>query len=307
MKKLSLILTVIFFLFLSALPLSCRSSTAPSGAKIKVVSTIYPIASLIQRVGGDKVEVVTLLPPGVSPHTFEPRAQDVKAFTDAKLFFAVGAGLDFWAQKLVTASAPNLLLVDLSQDLPLLEEAKEHEEHGRKETAGKNFNPHYWLDPLLAQKLAEKIAQNLSQTDPQNQNHYRERLNKTRQDLAALHQEIQALTRQFTIREFISFHAGWTYFARRYNLKEAGVIETSPGKEPTAKELAAIIATAKKAKVRAIFAEPQFSPKAAEAIAQECRVQVLFLDYLGGPGIKEREDYFSILRYNIKVMSQAMK
>lgn len=305
MKRPLLILFSI--LLLPFILISCQGSSVVKPSKVKVVSSIYPLASLIQSVGGEKVEVVTLLPPGVSPHTFEPRAQDIKAFVNAQVFFTVGAGLDFWAKKLVTSVSPGLLLIDLSQNLPLLEEAEENREHGPRGYGGKNLNPHYWLDPLLAQKVVEKIAQSLSQVDPQNQNYYKERLLKTQQDLTALHEEIQAITRQFTTREFISFHAAWTYLARRYDLKEAGVIETSPGKEPTPKEIAAIVAAAKKAKVKAIFAEPQFSPKAAEAIARECQAQVLFLDYLGGPGIKEREDYFSILRYNIKTMSQAMR
>lgn len=298
MKKLIILSLAVFLL------LSCRQAPPPQD-KIKVVSSIYPISSLIQKVGGDQVEVVTLLPLGASPHTFEPRAREIKAFSQAKVFFAVGAGLDFWAKKLVTSASPELLVVDLSQGLPLIEEAEEHEEHVPS-TGGKHYNPHYWLDPVLAQKMAEKIALTLSQADPRNRDYYQQRLGETQKELAALDQEIRAVTKQFTIREFISFHPAWTYFARRYNLKQAGVIETSPGKEPTAKELAAIIAAAKKAKVRAIFAEPQFSPKAAEAIARECGARVLLLDPEGG-SLKEREDYFALLRYNINTMSQAMK
>jgi zinc transport system substrate-binding protein len=106
-------------------------------------------------------------------------------------------------------------------------------------------------------------------------------------------------------KEFIAFHPAWVYFARRYGLKQAAVIEQSPGREPSPAELARIVGTAKRIGARAIFAEPQFSSKAADTIAQETGAHVLLLDPLGS-SLADR-NYISMMRYNVSQMAKALK
>lgn len=281
-------------------------SQKASSEKLTVVATIFPLADFVKNVAGDKVDIVTLLRPGDSPHTYEPSSRDMKAVTRARLLVINGAGLDFWVEKLKSAASDNLAVVDTSLVLEqegLLLSGDEHEDeaddHG-------GTNPHYWLDPVLAQKQVEAIASALAEADPDNGDFYLDNAAAYVGELESLDEEIRETTGDFSSREFIAFHASWTYFANRYDLVEAAVIQEAPGKEPSVAYIKGVVDLAKSLKVKAIFAEPQFSTDAAEAIASDSGAKVLLLDPLGGPGLKGRDSYIALMRYNVAQMEKAM-
>lgn len=284
--------------------IACEQET--SGDRLTVVATIFPLGDFVKNVAGDKVEVVTLLRPGDSPHTYEPSSRDMKAVARATLLVVNGAGLDFWVEKLKSAASGNLVVVDTSLVLAedgLLLSGDEHEDeaddHG-------GTNPHFWLDPVLAQKQVEAIATALVEADPDNEDFYLDNAADYVAELTSLDNEIRETTRDFSSREFIAFHASWTYFASRYDLVEAAVIQEAPGKEPSVAYIKGVVDLAKSLKVKAIFAEPQFSTNAAEAIASDSGAEVLLLDPLGGPGLKGRDSYIALMRYNVAQMQKAM-
>jgi zinc transport system substrate-binding protein len=124
--------------------------------------------------------------------------------------------------------------------------------------------------------------------------------------LQALNQDIKDTVATFRLRDYVCFHPAYTYFSRRYGLNEVGVIEAAPGREPSPRHLQKIIAAIKKTGVQAVFAEPQFSPRVAEVIAQEAGVQVLFLDPLGGRP-PYGSDYIKLMRHNLAILAQAMQ
>ena len=124
--------------------------------------------------------------------------------------------------------------------------------------------------------------------------------------LKSLDEEIRNTTQSFSSREFITFHPAWAYFAERYELVEAAVIEEAPGKEPSAAYIKEVVDIAKALKVKAIFAEPQFSTKAADAIAADSGAKVLLLDPIGGTGLEGRGSYIALMRYNVAQMAEAM-
>lgn len=281
-------------------------SQKASSEKLTVVATIFPLADFVKNVAGDKVDIVTLLRPGDSPHTYEPSSRDMKAVTRARLLVINGAGLDFWVEKLKSAASDNLAVVDASLVLEqegLLLSGDEHEDeaddHG-------GTNPHYWLDPVLAQKQVEAIASALAEADPDNGDFYLDNAAACVGELESMDEEIRETTGDFSSREFIAFHASWTYFANRYDLVEAAVIQEAPGKEPSVAYIKGVVDLAKSLKVKAIFAEPQFSTDAAEAIASDSGAKVLLLDPLGGPGLKGRDSYIALMRYNVAQMEKAM-
>src|SRR5439155_8240531 len=119
--------------------------------------------------------------------------------------------------------------------------------------------------------------------------------------------ELRERISRFTLHEIVTFHAAWDYFARRYGLTVLASIEESPGREPGPRAIAGIVRLVREKGLRAVFAEPQFPPKAAEAIAAECGVRVLVLDPLGGEGVPGRGDYPSLMRYNVAVMEEALR
>lgn len=266
---------------------------------LKVVASISPVGDMVREVGGDRVVVRILLPPGASPHVFEPTPSTAKDISQARLFFGIGAGLDSWAEKLVRASKETIRTILLSEGMKLLREERDHG-HGH-ETA----NPHIWLDPLLATEMVRKIEKTLEETDPQGAHAYRMRSAEYITKLQALDAEIRNTVSTFSIKSFVSFHPAWDYFALRYGLKGVGVIEESPGKEPSPQKLETIVKAIRHYQIRAVFAEPQLNPKTAEVIAHEAGVKVIMLDPEGGlPG---RETYLGLMKYNLARLKEAMQ
>ena len=143
-------------------------------------------------------------------------------------------------------------------------------------------NPHIWLDPILVQDICRRIAAAFIRLDPDNKAVYEQNLERYVEKLAQLNQEIKAATDTFRIREFVGFHPSFTYFARRYNLKEVGIIEVAPGREPTPRAFQNIFKAIQRYGIQVIFSEPQFSPRIAEVLAKEAGVSVLQLDPIGG-------------------------
>lgn len=289
---------------------NCTSSP-PSENRIQVTASIFPLADIVRNIGGDRVDVDVLIPPGASPHVFEPTPGAFRKFARTRLFVMVGAGLEFWAQKLIAATAEETLtVVKAAEGVPLIQMAGYHHgasEHGQEDAEHQSpGNPHVWLDPLVARSLAERVAQSLIRLDPEHAGEYRERVTAYGKQLDALDQTIREMVGSFQISEYVAFHPAWSYFARRYGLKEVGVIQESPGREPTPKDIEKIIRTIERYGIRAIFAEPQLNPSAASSIASEAGVKVLILDPLGGPDFPGRRSYIDLMKYNVNVMREAM-
>jgi ABC-type Zn uptake system ZnuABC Zn-binding protein ZnuA len=276
--------------------------------KLQVITSIYPIADMIQQVGGDLVVVTCVLQAGDSPHTFKPKPSLVKKFSSAKIFFMVGAGFEFWAEKFVTLSGKRLKTVVLSQGVSLIYTTGHH--HDNLDVSGHKSdvaNPHIWLAPEIAKSIVNKIIAALCEVDPQNIKYYKQHGQMYLDELDKLHSLIKATVNTFSIRKYVSFHSSWDYFAKSYGLESVGVIEAAPGKNPTPLQIRNIIALIKKHRIRAVFAEPQLNPRAAKVIAREANVNVLLLDPLGGSKIKMRSTYLDLMKYNLKVLQEAMK
>jgi len=264
-KYFSYVLLALFFGAVQLYPSKCL------GENIAVVTSIFPVADMVRAVGAEHVDVTFILPAGASPHTFEPKPSLVKKITGARIFFMIGAGLEFWAEKFVKLAGPGLKTVVLSEKVSLIHTAKDHYEaqhhDGKPNISDRESsfaNPHIWLDPGIVKLM-------------------------------------------FRIKEFVSFHASWDYFARRYGLEPVGVIESAPGRNPTPLQIKNIVDQIKRHNIQAVFAEPQLNPRAAEVIAKETKVKVLLLDPLGGPGIKRRSNYIDLMRYNLNVLQEAMQ
>jgi len=284
--------------------------------KLPVIASIYPIADMVQQVGGDHVDVTFVLPAGASPHTFEPKPSLVKKFSSARIFFMVGVGLEFWAEKFINLARPGLTTVVLSEGVSLIHTTEHHHEDeaehhparlGNSDHESSVANPHIWIDPVIAKSMVNKITAALCEVDHQHVTYYKEREQRYLKKLDELDQMIQKTVSTFEIRNYVSFHASWDYFARRYGLKSSGVIEAAPGRNPTPIQIKNIVAMIKKFHIRAVFAEPQLNPRAAEIIAREAEVNVLLLDPLGGPNLKGRSTYIDLIKYNLNVMQEAMK
>jgi zinc transport system substrate-binding protein len=128
---------------------------------------------------------------------------------------------------------------------------------------------------------------------------YAERAQRIRTDLEQLHAEIIQRTETLPNRRFIALHSAWTYFARRYNLVQAAVVEPFPGREPSPRYLAGLAQLMRREQVQAVVIEPQLSTNAAQALARETGARVGLMDPYGGPGVPGRESYLDLMRYDV--------
>jgi zinc transport system substrate-binding protein len=298
---------------------------------IHVVTTIYPLADILEQLGGERVAVSYLLPAGASPHTYEPTVEQARLIANAQLFVYIGAGLDEWAVKLTETAGQGLTVVELAGALDLLEsghyyhldedhDAHHHDEHhddehGHEEADHSHHDhdhgpddPHFWLDPLVVRdQISPRLYEELAALSPEHAIYFEERLDNYRQQLTLLNEEIAAAVSGFSKRNFIAFHSGWQYFAQRYGLREVAVIAEFPGQEPSSGWVARLVELIKENQIGAILTEPQFSSALAERIAEESGSKVLVIDPLGGENVPGRESYLELMRFNLGAFKEALQ
>jgi manganese/iron transport system substrate-binding protein len=267
---------------------------------IKVAATISTLAALVKAVGGDKIDVISIVPVGVSPETYDPAPRDLVNVASAQLIVENGAGLELWLQKLLrsVANSKARVLV-LSDGMPV----------AGATAKGEPGNPHLWLDPAYAQIYVRKIAQSLREIDPPNAEYYSANERREIATLGALDSWIRAQISTIPPdqRAMITFHDAWFYFDRRYGLRDIGAIEQSPGQQPSAAYLTALIKQARDNHVRAIFAEPQFSPKLAAQLAASAGIKTvsdLYDDTLGTT--PQLQTYEGMMRYDVDTIVKAL-
>ena len=159
---------------------------------------------------------------------------------------------------------------------------------------------------MLAQEICRKIAAAFIQADPGHRAQYEANLKNYLAALDELDREIEQHAQTWRLRDFVSFHPSFSYFARRYNLHEVGTIEAAPGREPTPRHLQNLVAAIRRYGIKVVFAEPQLNPRVAEVIAQEAGVKVLRLDPIGGPP-PYGSDYLKLMRYNLAALDEALR
>jgi ABC-type Zn uptake system ZnuABC Zn-binding protein ZnuA len=290
-------------LALLCLVAACESrpaQTQPAGSqKLTVVTTLTVLADLIEQVGGDKVRVKPLVPPGGEVHTYQPTPDDIKSVAQAKIVFYNGAHLEEWLDETIrSAGKPNLPIVVLSDGLSLIKESDNEP------------NPHLWLDVTNAKAYVEKIRDGLSKVDSANAGYYADRAKSYLDQLDELDRwiQIEVETIPRARRKLVTFHDAFPYFAKRYGFSLHGVIVASPGKEPSARDLAALARRIKRQQVPAVFAEAQFNPKAMETLASETGARVitnLYNDTLStGP---EANTYIAMMKHDVTQIVNALK
>lgn len=285
----------------------CEGSRSNDG-RLVVVATVPVIYSLTANVAGDAVRLEELLAPGASPHQTSFTVSQARLVTEADVLIMNGAGLEAWVDDLVTSAGRSALrLIVASKGVTLLRPSEptpvpgsaDSDEH----TAG--VDPHVWLDPRNAAIMVGNIRDALRELDPVHAADYDRRAAEYTARLEALHVEIQSTLAGVPSRDFVSFHSAFQYYARAYGLKQVAVIEEFPGKQPSPKYLAAIVDLVKKLEVRAVFSEPQFSPRAAQALAREAGVQVYEVDPEGST--LSAAMYEDLLRRNTDLFRRALE
>ncbi len=267
---------ILFILFCAIVFISGCASDNPSSvndSRIKIVVSILPLADFAEKIGGNKVDVTVMIPPGASPATYEPTPTQLKHVNDADIYIMVGSGIPFekvWMKKIEDMNG-DMIVIDCSNDIDII-----------------GNDPHIWLSPKNAKLMIENIYHGLIEIDSANEAYYSSNMNEYMADLESLDNEINDALSGISNRKFIVFHPAWTYFAQHYNLVQIPVeIE---GKEPSSADISQLIDFAKQNDIKVIFVQPQFSRKSAEVIARETEsnivtIDALARDYIGNLGI----------------------
>ena len=256
---------------------SCRRAPAPPAeptGKPLVFVSILPQAEFVQRVGGERVDVAVLLPPGQSPATYEPSPRQMTKLGRAQVYFRIGVPFERALLRKIASAMPKLNIVDTSQGIKLRRMAAGHDhEHG----AGA-ADPHTWLDPKLVKIQAGTIAHALTALAPAHAAEFERNLQSFQAELDRLDAKIAATLAPLRGRELFVFHPAYGYFADAYGLKQVAV--ELEGKEPSARALGALIERAKARGVKVMFVQPQFSSKAAATVARAIGGAVVPMDPL---------------------------
>ena len=288
--------------------LATLAGVARAADPLPAVATIQPLGLVLRELGGERVAVAVLVPPGASPHTFEPQPSDVSALARARLLVEAGGGLDGWVHALLNAAqakpaVTTLLEVPGLDPLPAIAGAHADAAPG---SHAPRLDPHAWLDPIrVRDALLPALAAQLAALDPAGRAHYEASRDAFAARLTALDAEIRA-TLAGHGRRFLAFHAAWRYFAQRYQLDEVGVIEEAPGEEPTPRELGALSRRARDAGLPAILIEPQLSPRIAEMLARDLGAALVTVDPNGDPSDPERATYEGLMRWNARAFARAL-
>jgi zinc transport system substrate-binding protein/manganese/iron transport system substrate-binding protein len=270
-----------------------------------VVVSIHPLFDIVRQVAGEHAAVVRILPPGASPHTFDPTPRDVLRIARADLIVMNG-GLDLWLQNLVAASGNRAPLVEVIAEpsvQTLMQDAYPDLVTSAEGGSALAFNPHVWLDPPLMAEVARLVAEALADLAPEHAAAYRANAERVAAELHALDAELRVLLADIAGAPFVPFHDAWPYFAARYGLDLIVEIEPFPGREPSPAYLRYALGLIRASGASAIFSEAQLNRRPAEVVAAEAGVALFELDPLGGlPG---REGYAQMMRFNAAVIRSA--
>ncbi|HZK84576.1 MAG TPA: metal ABC transporter substrate-binding protein [Desulfosporosinus sp.] len=273
------------------------SSTENSSSTMTIAASFYPMYIFALNVAKDipNVNVFDMTKPTAGDlHDYAVTPDDMKNLERAKVLIINGAGIESFMGK-ITSQMPNLKIVDSSKGIEIL-----------KGPGNVGNNPHVWVSISNAIKQVQTIGDQLALLDPKNATKYKENTNVYIKKLEAQSTKMHLALDGIKNRHIITFHDAFPYFAKEFNLNIVGVIEREPGSEPSAKELAQTIDKVKSLNVKALFAEPQYSTRAADTIAKETNAKVYTLDPVAMGPINS-DAYINIMDSNLKTLQEALK
>jgi ABC-type Zn uptake system ZnuABC Zn-binding protein ZnuA len=279
------------------------------GERLRVLATTSIVADVVAAVGGSRIEVSALVPPGVDPHAFEPTPQDVRSVAEAQVIFESGLGLEAFLGDLVHTAGGSVPIVTVSADIqPLPAGGHAAEEQN---AAHVEWDPHVWLDPQNVILWTNVIEASLTALDPQGAAGYARAAEEYRLQLQALDAEMEAELSAIPQeqRRLVTDHQEFAYFARRYGFEVVGTVIPAPSAaaEPSARDLAALEDTIRSAGVRAVFVSSVVTPALARQVAQDTGIPLVTLyahslTDSSGPA----PSYLALMRLNARRIAKAL-
>lgn len=282
-------------------------------AKLKVVTTIQDLASLTNEVGGDRVDVTAIARGYQDPHFVEPKPSFLMLLRNADLLEVVGLELEIgWLPPLLDQSRnPNIHAgsrgyLDVSQGVEILDRptGTVNRSMGDVHPMG---NPHYWLDPANAVRIAIQIERKLEELRPADAAYFQQRLNGFKVRINDANKKWMAEMAPYRGAKIVTYHNSWPNFVRHFGVNVVGYVEPKPGVPPSPSHTFEIINLMKAQGVKAIAMEPYFDKKTPQSIADRSGAKVVVLYPSVGGAKSGTDDYFQTIETNIQTLIGALK
>ncbi|MCQ9278797.1 metal ABC transporter solute-binding protein, Zn/Mn family [Staphylococcus borealis] len=324
-KSIILLFVAVLTLSLAACGKGDSEKSSDHKGKLEVKTTVYPLKSFAQQIGGKYVDVESVYPNGVDPHTYDPSQKQMVDIGKSDLFVYTGDNLDPVAKKIAKAindKDKTLSLeaaLDKNSDLLKGEEHEHEHEHGEEHDHdhgeehehhhhGK-YDPHIWLDPVISQKFAKEIKDELVKKDSEHKDYYEDNYKKLVKDLKGIDKDMKQAVKGNEGKTVYISHDSIGYLADRYNFKQEG-IQNMNAEEPSQKDLTNIVKQIKEDKVKYILAEENVSNKVAETVRKETDAETIKF-YNMGSHTKQQDDdkntYQTFMKENVKAIEKALK
>lgn len=294
----------------SLIPLLLALLATPALAdKLPVLASFSILADLTREVGGERVDVASLVGPDQDAHVFQPAPQDVKKLAAAKVFVVNGLGFEGWLSRLSKSSGFKGQTVVASQGVKAQDMAEEEQDHHGHDHG--HADPHAWHNPQNVKLYVNNIRAALTQADPAGKDYYSQRASQYSQQLDAL--DADARQRFAAIpasqRKVLTSHDAFGYLAQRYQIRFLSPQGVSTDAEASAKTVAKLVRQVKAEKIRAVFVENMSDKRLLEQLSREAGVQVggkLYADALS-PANGPAPSYLKLFSHNVNSLSAAMK
>ena len=282
---------------LLGLILSLATGPLHAQTRLHVVASFSILGDLVKNVGGDRVDVTTLVGPDGDVHVYTPTPADVRKLADAKLLIVNGFGLEGWLPRLIQAAGGKAAIVTATEGIAPLK-------------AGSDADPHAWQSVVNAERYVTNISDALAAADPADAEVFRQNATTYLARLEALDAEVRQAIGQIPEgrRKMISTHDAFGYFAARYGIAFSAPIGVSTEAEPSARDVAKIIAQIRTERIPAVFLERIGDPRLMRQISQETGAKVggtLYSDSLTDEK-GAAPTYIDMVRHNIRTLTSAL-
>jgi zinc/manganese transport system substrate-binding protein len=282
---------------------------AQAAERLKVVATFSILADFVKNVGGDRIDLATLVGPDGDAHVYTPTPADGRRLADARIVFMNGLGFEGWMNRLVKASGSKALVVETSKGVPTIRGERDRPAQGHGRAHG-SVDPHAWQSVANAKLYVANIRDGLVQADPAGKDAYEANARNYLAQLDALDSEVKGAVTRIPAerRKVIMSHEAFAYFEQEYGLDFVAPQGVSTETEASAKDVARIIQQMRREKIAAVFLENVSDARLIERIAQETGARIggrLYSDALsaeGGPAAT----YIDMMRHNIRAFSAAL-
>lgn len=288
-----------------------RPPSPGTEGRMPIAASFYALAEFARVVGGDAVTVTTITPTGGEPHEYEPSPQDIAAVYASRVFLFQGNGFDPWAERIADeVAAKGITVVHVLKDLGMAEEPEEKDDEERQDHARSSTDPHVWLDPVLSQKIVERIRDAFIAADPGHAEVYRKNAGAYLGELSALHARFERGLSSCKHRHVIVSHAAYGHLARRYGLEMTALVGLSTEEIPAPRRVSEIITIAREKGISTIFYDPLGGPRVAETIAREIGGHALSLNPIEGLTSEEAasgKTYIDLMDENLQHLRAALE